>query len=116
MNTKSGIKPFESNDPDRKKIFWMDGGVHQNIIHAVHPDPISGMHCWHQRVRIEKPGPGEKYGDIIVDTNKSMENYRDWLKMTRPAPGPDGLRRPLWFRRPLKPIKEAYYIKRMNKC
>jgi anaerobic selenocysteine-containing dehydrogenase len=110
MNTKSGIKPFESNDPDSKRIFWMDGGVHQNITHAVHPDPISGMHCWHQRVRIEKPGPGEKYGDIIVDTNKSMDNYRDWLKMTRPAPGPDGLRRPLWFRRPLKPAKEAYYL------
>ncbi|NNK80146.1 MAG: hypothetical protein HKO93_01500, partial [Flavobacteriales bacterium] len=78
---------------------------------AVHPDPISGMHCWHQRVRIEKPGPDEKYGDIVVDTNKSMENYREWLKMTRPAPGPDGLRRPLWFKRPLKPQPELYYLR-----
>ncbi|MBK8621251.1 MAG: molybdopterin-dependent oxidoreductase [Saprospiraceae bacterium] len=111
MNTKSGIKPFESNDPDSKRIFWVDGGVHQNITHAVHPDPISGMHAWHQRVRIEKPGPDDKYGDIMVDTNKSMEIYREWMKMTRPAPGPDGLRRPLWFRRPLKPHKDAYYIK-----
>jgi anaerobic selenocysteine-containing dehydrogenase len=111
MNTKSGIKPFMSSDNDSKRIFWMDGGVHQNITHAVHPDPISGMHCWHQRVRIERPGPGEKYGDIVVDTNKSMENYREWLKMTRPAPGPGGLRRPLWFKRPLKPAKEMYYLK-----
>lgn len=110
MNTKSGIKPFNSTDNDSKRIFWVDGGVHQNITHAVHPDPISGMHCWHQRVRIEKPGPDEKYGDIVVDTNKSMENYREWLKMTRPAPGPDNLRRPLWFRRPLKPAKELYYL------
>jgi hypothetical protein len=47
----------------------------------------------------------------MVDTNKSMEIYREWMKMTRPAPGPDGLRRPLWFRRPLKPHKDAYYIK-----
>jgi hypothetical protein len=61
-------------------------------------------------VRIEKPGPNEKYGDIYVDTNKSMEIYREWLKMTRPAPGPDGLRRPLWFNRPLKPVKECYYL------
>ena len=110
MNTKSGIKPFQSDDKDSKRIFWADGGVHQNITHAVHPDPISGMHCWHQRVRIEKPGPDEKYGDIFVDTNKSMENYRKWLSMTRPAPGPDNLRRPLWFKRPLKPALEKYYF------
>ncbi|HKK89729.1 MAG TPA: molybdopterin dinucleotide binding domain-containing protein, partial [Saprospiraceae bacterium] len=110
MNTKSGIKPFQSKDADSKRIFWIDGGVHQNITHAVHPDPISGMHCWHQRVRIEKPGPEDKYGDIAVDTNKSMENYREWMKMTRPAPGPNGLRRPLWFKRPLKPDISCYYL------
>ncbi|HRX28771.1 MAG TPA: molybdopterin-dependent oxidoreductase [Saprospiraceae bacterium] len=115
MNTKSGIKPFESSDPDSKRIFWLDGGVHQNITHAVHPDPISGMHCWHQRVKVQKPGPNDKYGDIMVDTNKSMENYREWLKMTRPAPGPDGLRRPLWFKRPLKPVKECYYLNKEDK-
>ncbi|NNE16630.1 MAG: formate dehydrogenase, partial [Saprospiraceae bacterium] len=115
MNTKSGIKPFQSDDNDSKRIFWVDGGVHQNITHAVHPDPISGMHCWHQRVRIEKPGTQDKYGDIIVDTNKSMENYREWLKMTRPAPGPDGLRRPYWFKRPLKPAKETYFVDYKNK-
>ena len=111
MNTKSGVKPFKSKDKDSKRIFWMDGGVHQNITHAVHPDPISGMHCWHQRVRIEKPGAHESYGDIVVDTNKSMKIYREWLAMTRPAPGPDRLRRPLWFKRPLKPDKETYFIK-----
>ncbi len=114
MNTKSGIKPFDSKDNDSKRIFWVDGGVHQNITHAVHPDPISGMHCWHQRVRIEKPGPNENYGDIVVDTKKSMENYREWLKMTRPAPGPNGLRRPLWFKRPLKPDQSTYYINRQD--
>ncbi|HMQ45800.1 MAG TPA: molybdopterin-dependent oxidoreductase [Saprospiraceae bacterium] len=111
MNTISGIQPFESNDPDSKRIFWFDGGVHQNITHAVHPDPISGMHCWHQRVRIERPQEGDKYGDIFVDTAKSFENYKEWLKLTRPAPGPDGLRRPLWFNRALRPAEETFYIK-----
>lgn len=111
MNTVRGVKPFKSDDPDTSRIFWLDGGVHQNITHAVHADPISGMHCWHQRVRIERPGSDDKYGDIFVDTNKSHEIYKEWLKMTRPAPGPDGLRRPLWFARPLKPAKELYYIK-----
>ncbi len=110
MNTISGIKPFESNDKDSKRIFWKDGGVHQNITHAVHPDPISGMHCWHQRVRIEKPGKEENYGDIFVDTNKSHEVYKEWMSMTRPAPGPNGERRPLWFNRAFKPDESTYYI------
>ncbi|MCB0706766.1 MAG: molybdopterin-dependent oxidoreductase [Saprospiraceae bacterium] len=112
MKTISGIKPFESNDADSKRIFWSDGGVHQNITHAVHPDPISGMHCWHQRVRIEVPGPDDSYGDIFVDTQKSFDNYKEWLAKTRPAPGPNGLRRPLWFKRPLRPIEEKFYIKK----
>ena len=30
-----------------------DGGVHQNLTFPVHPDPVSGMHCWHQKVRVE---------------------------------------------------------------
>ncbi len=110
MKTVEGIKPFESSDPDSKRIFWRDGGVHQNITHAVHPDPISGMHCWHQRVRIERPHPGDEYGDIFVDTKKSFENYKEWLKMTRPAPGPGGLRRPLWMKRALRPRDEAFYV------
>jgi anaerobic selenocysteine-containing dehydrogenase len=111
MNTISGIMPFESADKDSKRIFWKDGGVHQNITHAVHPDPISGMHCWHQRVRIEKPGKEEHYGDIFVDTNKSHEVYKEWMKMTRPAPGPNGERRPIWFNRAFRPDASMFYIK-----
>jgi hypothetical protein len=72
------------------------------------------MHCWHQRVRIERPGPTDKYGDIEVDTNKSFEVYKEWLKMTRPAPGPNGERRPLWFKRPLRPMEEAYFEANMD--
>jgi anaerobic selenocysteine-containing dehydrogenase len=109
MSTLGGVKPFDSEDSDSKRIFWTDGGVHQNITFPVHPDPISGMHCWHQKVRLEKAGPGFKYGDIYVDTEKSMEIYREWLAMTRPAPGPDNLRRPLWLPRPLRPVDEAFY-------
>ncbi|WP_367391470.1 molybdopterin-dependent oxidoreductase [Lewinella sp. LCG006] len=110
MSTLSGVKPFDSKDADSKRIFWTDGGVHQNITHAVHPDPISGMHCWHQRVRIERPHADDNYGDIFVDTAKAHENYKEWLKMTRPAPGPGGLRRPLWFNRPLRPQEDLYYL------
>ncbi len=56
--------------------------------------------------------PDDRYGDVFVDTNKSFEVYKEWLKMTRPAPGPDGLRRPLWFNRPLRPVDEMYFIEK----
>src|SRR5258708_30628136 len=68
------------------------------------------MHCWHQRVTLEKAEPEDRYGDIVVDTAKSHEVYKEWLAMTRPAPGPDGTRRPYWFDRPLRPIRDAYKI------
>ena len=115
METTAGIRPFDSSDADSKRIFWSDGGVHQNITFPVHPDPISGMHCWHQRVRIEPAHATDNYGDIFVDTEKSHQVYKEWLAMTRPAPGPEGLRRPYWFKRPLKPDKKAYYLENMDK-
>jgi anaerobic selenocysteine-containing dehydrogenase len=106
-----GVRPFKSDDPDSGRIFWQEGGVHQNLTFPVHPDPVSGMHCWHQKVRVEKAGDDDRYGDVVVDTKRSHEIYREWLAMTRPAPGPNGLRRPLWFSRPVRPDGEAYIIK-----
>ena len=103
-----GTQPFDSKDPDSRRVWWTEVGVHQNLTFPVQPDPVSGMHCWHQKVRLEKAGPGDRYGDIFVDTNKSHEVYKQWMAMTRPAPGPDGLRRPPWFDRPLRPVPEAY--------
>ncbi|REJ78888.1 MAG: formate dehydrogenase [Acidobacteria bacterium] len=110
MRVEESIKRSKSDDPDTERIFWSDGGVHQNITFPVHPDPISGMHCWHQRVRVEKAHDDDQYGDVFVDTEKSMANYREWLKMARPAPGPGGLRRPLWLARPLRPVEEMFYL------
>jgi hypothetical protein len=106
-----GATAYESADPDTSRIWWEDVGVHQNITHAVHPDPVSGMHCWHQKaLNVTKAGPTDRNGDIKVDTNKSMQVYREWLAMTKPAPGPGGLRRPLWLKRPLKPEISTFYI------
>ncbi|HEV8482216.1 MAG TPA: molybdopterin-dependent oxidoreductase [Blastocatellia bacterium] len=106
-----GVKPFKSDDPDSERIFWQEGGVHQNLTFPVHPDPVSGMHCWHQAVRVERASAEDKYGDVVVDTVRSHEIYRKWLDMARPAPGPGGLRRPLWFSRPVRPDPEAYLVK-----
>ncbi len=111
MRQLTGVEPFTSDDPDSERVWWKDSGVNQNLTFPVHPDPVSGMHCWHQNVRVEKAQVDDRYGDIYVDTNKSFEIYQEWLKKARPAPGPGGLRRPLWFARPVRPTPEAYFIK-----
>jgi anaerobic selenocysteine-containing dehydrogenase len=111
MRQIHGVRAFSSTDPDTERIWWKDAGVHQNLTFPVQPDPISGQHCWHQKVRVEKPGPGEMYGDVFVDTNKSHEVYRRWLAMARPAPGPNNLRRPLWLARAYRPATDAFYLK-----
>jgi anaerobic selenocysteine-containing dehydrogenase len=105
-----GIHAYESPDPDSKRVWWSDGGVHQNLTFPVQPDPVSGQHCWHQSVTIEKAGPDDFQGDVVVDTNKSMEVYREWLAKTKPAPGPGGLRRPLWMDRVIRPDEESFRI------
>jgi hypothetical protein len=110
MRQVHGARPFASDDPDSQRVWWTEVGVHQNITFPVQPDPVSGMHCWHQRVTVHKAGPGDRYGDIMVDTNESHRLYREWMARTRPAPGPDGTRRPMWFDRPLKPVKDAYRL------
>src|SRR5713101_6624514 len=93
------------------RIWWSDSGVHQNLTFPVHPDPISGMHCWHQKVTVEKAHPEDRYGDVLVDTTKSHSIYKEWLAKTRPAPGPGGLRRPLWFTRPVRPVPEMFFVR-----
>jgi anaerobic selenocysteine-containing dehydrogenase len=104
-----GVGPFRSSDPDSKRIWWNDAGVHQNLAFAPHPDPVSGHNCWNQKVRLEAPGPEDRYGDIFVDTRRSFAIYQRWLSLTRPAPGPNNLRRPLWLQRPFRPKNEAFY-------
>ena len=107
------VGPFASSDPDTSRIWWTEGGVHQNLTFAVHPDPVSGMHCWHQKVVIAPARPSDRYADVFVDTEKSMEVYRAWLALARPGPGPGGLRRPLWLDRPLRPAEEMFRADRV---
>jgi len=112
LKREKGAEPYESSDPDTLRIWWSDVGVHQNMTFPVHPDPISGMHCWHQAVRVTRAKDGDNVGDVFVDTQKSREVYKKWLAMTRPADqySPDGTRRPYWMLRPLKPAREFYKL------
>ncbi len=113
LNILHGGRPWQSFDPDTSRIWWEDVGVHQNLTHAVHPDPVSGAHCWLQKaVNVSKAAPQDKHGDVWVDTKRSMAVYREWVEMTRSAVdvSPDGTRRPGWLKRPLKPVAEAYRL------
>ncbi|MDV7084099.1 molybdopterin-dependent oxidoreductase [Rhodococcus opacus] len=108
LRYKEGVKPFHSDDPDSDRIYWDDPGVHQNLAFAVHPDPVSGMHCWHQKVRVERAHADDRYGDVVVDTQRSREVYRAWMDNTRPGPSRSGLRRPEFMMRPVKPRRRAF--------
>lgn len=113
LNILAHGRAWESFDPDTSRIWWKDVGVHQNLTHAVHPDPISGAHCWLQKaLSVTRAGPGDRHGDVRVDTAASMRIYREWHALTRSAVdhSPDGTRRPAWLKRPLKPVEAAYAL------
>jgi anaerobic selenocysteine-containing dehydrogenase len=112
LRRDANVGPFASADADTSRIWWSDGGVHQNLAFPVQPDPVSGMHCWHQAVRLTRAAPGDQYGDVSVDTAKARQAYAEWLSRARPAilHSPDGTRRPFWLLRPLKPGREAYAL------
>lgn len=113
LNILHGANAWESSDPDTSRIWWNEVGVHQNLTHAVHPDPVSGAHCWLQKAtKVRKAGPEDRYGEVWVDTNRSMRVYQEWRDLTRSAVdhSPDGTRRPGWLKRPLKPVQEAYKL------
>ena len=110
MRQLSGVEPYDSSDPDTRRVWWSDAGVHQDITFPVHPDPLSGMHCWHQVVRVERAAKDDCYGDIFVDTNLSHAVYQRWKALARPASGTGNLRRPLWFPRVARPAETAFYF------
>ncbi|MDC1142049.1 molybdopterin-dependent oxidoreductase [Planctomycetota bacterium] len=107
MKRMSGIQPFKSDDPDTSRIFWEQGGVHQNAAAPIHPDPISGANCWLQNVVVEPAHATDEYGQVYADTDKSFEVYKEWKAMCRPVK-PGTLRRIPWLNRPLAPQKEAW--------
>jgi anaerobic selenocysteine-containing dehydrogenase len=112
MRRTKPVGKFGSSDKDSDKVWWSSGGVHQNMTFPVQPDPISGMHCWHQQVVVTKAEAGDRYGDVYCDTAKSMAVFEEWLAKTRPAGqfGKGGLRRPLHLKRVCRPTDDAFKL------
>ena len=79
MSWKKGGGPYESTDPDTSRVWWTDVGVHQNLTFQVNPDPISGMHCWHQAVTVAPADPDDRYGDVFVDLEEFADEQRGVL-------------------------------------
>jgi hypothetical protein len=113
-----GIKPFHATrfadyNRDSGNIWW-DGlsGSWQNAVAAAHPDPISGMHCWHQKVILEPAQSGDKIGDIHVNYENNFKIYQGWRdELTRGLDVNDKIRRPRHIKRPWVPLTdEAYEI------
>ncbi|MDP6719687.1 MAG: molybdopterin dinucleotide binding domain-containing protein, partial [Pirellulaceae bacterium] len=110
LSRHEDIGPFDSSDADSDAVWWNAGGVHQNLTFAAQPDPISGMHCWHQSVLVEKATPDDTYGDVQVDTEAAHTAYKEWQASTPVCTYPDGMRRPFWFARAVKPHPDAYRL------
>ncbi len=112
-----GIKPFKSDrfadyNKDSGNIWW-DGlsGSWQNAVAAPHPDPISGMHCWHQKVILEPAQPGDKIGDIQVNYDNNFKVYQGWRdQLTRGLDKDSTLRRPEHIKRPWVPLSHKAYV------
>ena len=73
LRQQRGVEPFTSDDPDSERVWWTDAGVHQNLTFPVQPDPVSGMHCWLQRVTVGPAAADDRYGDVVVDTDRSTD-------------------------------------------
>jgi anaerobic selenocysteine-containing dehydrogenase len=102
---------FAEYNKDIDNIWW-DGlsGAWQNAVAAPHPDPISGMHCWHQKVLLEPVSKGEKIGDVYVNYDNNLKVYQAWRdELTRPLNSSDTLRRPMHIKRPWVPISKKGY-------
>jgi len=71
---------------------------------------VGAVPFWQQAVQGEKAAASDSYGDRVLEAKEPFRLYKEWMAKTRPAPGPDGTRRPYWFDRPLRPVKDAYKI------
>jgi anaerobic selenocysteine-containing dehydrogenase len=111
-----GIKGFETKrfgDYNRDSMnVWWDGlsGSWQNAVAAPHPDPVSGMHCWHHKVILEPAQPGDKIGDIFVNYDNNLKVYQAWRDtLTRGLDSNSTIRRPRHIKRPWVTLDPSAY-------
>ena len=103
-----GVRPWQSSDPSSSRVWWSDAGVHQNITFPCTPTRSAACTAGTRRCEFVQLSRAISYADVYVDFGKSSAVYRKWLALARPAT--DGLRRPIWLFRPVKPALDAYRL------
>ncbi|KIM11552.1 MAG: twin-arginine translocation pathway signal protein [Sulfuricurvum sp. PC08-66] len=117
-----GLKPmkpwqFAEYNKDYDNVWW-DGlsGSWQNAVAPAHPDPVSGMHCWHQKVLLEPAQPGDKIGDIHVNYENNFKTYQAWRdQLTRGLDENSTIRRPRHIKRPWVSLSDKAYAVKISK-
>ena len=112
----AGIKPnkpwqFAEYNKDYDNVWW-DGlsGTWQNAVAPAHPDPVSGMHCWHQKVLLEPAQAGDKIGDIRVNYENNFKTYQAWRDtLSRGLDANSTMRRPRHIKRPWVELSDKAY-------
>lgn len=105
-------RPEASADPRLGRVWWSDAGTPANLAMPVHPDPISGGHCWNQVVRVRPAQANDLPGDASADLGRADRIVELWLQRARRAEdvSPDKTRRPSWLIRTPRPMPEAWKL------
>ncbi len=92
--------------------WWGDAGTPVLLAMPVHPDPVTGAHCWNQVVRVRPAQPRDVPGDATADQARAARIVELWLQRTRRAEdvSPDRTRRPRWLIRSPKPLGDAWKL------
>lgn len=99
-------------DPRLHRVWWSDAGTPANLAMPVHPDPISGGHCWNQVVRVRPAQANDVPGDASADLARADRIIELWLQRARRAEdvSPDKTRRPSWLIRNPRPMPDAWKL------
>lgn len=110
---EEGTRPGPPGSPSAR-AWWSESGFPALLAMPLHPDPVTGAHCWNQVVRVHPAQPRDLPGDASVDRARAERVVELWLSQARPAPesSPDRTRRPRWLMRSPKPVGDAWKLAR----
>lgn len=108
---EEGPQPGAPGTPE-SRAWWSEAGVPALLAMPVHPDPVTGAHCWNQVVRVRPAQARDLPGDATADQVRGARIIELWLQRARRAEdvSPDKTRRPKWLIRSPKPMGDAWKL------
>lgn len=109
---EEGPQPGADADSEAGRMWWSDTGAPALLAMPVHPDPVTGAHCWNQVVRVRPAQPRDMPGDATADLVRAGRTLELWLRRARRAVDvtPDRTRRPSWLIRSPRPLVDAWKL------